>query len=141
MKRILCLDVGTKRIGVAVSDPLGLTAQGVMVLPRQGHRKDFPAILELCRQYEVEMILLGLPLNEEGETGEAAKKIERFQKQLQTYLHQAGFQVSFETWDERYSTAEAEDFLLEMDVSRAKRKKVIDKLAAVMILTRYLREK
>ena len=140
MKRILCLDVGTKRIGVAISDPFGWTAQGLETIARQNAAKDFGKIADLCHSYEVEHVIVGIPLNQEGEVGKEANKINRFQKKLQVFFEEKKMPLLVEGWDERYSTAEAEERLIEMDVSRAKRRKVIDKMAAVIILESYLRE-
>ncbi|MBI4126864.1 MAG: Holliday junction resolvase RuvX [Deltaproteobacteria bacterium] len=138
--RVLALDVGTKRIGVALSDPFGWTAQGLNVLPRRCDRDDHQAILDLCREHQVERVIVGIPLDQEGAYGVSAKRIERFRQSLAQFLKAAGLTIPVEGWDERYSTAEAEERLLTADVSRAKRRKVIDKMAAVVILENYLRE-
>lgn len=136
--RIICLDVGSKRIGVAASDPLGITAAPVCVILRHGGVKDFEEIAGLCREYEPGLILVGLPLNEESELGAQAKKIKAFSESLEKYLIGVGIKIPFKLWDERYSTALAEERLIEADVSRKKRKKVIDKMAALVILQCYL---
>lgn len=136
--RILCLDIGTKRIGLATSDPLGLTAQGIGVLARKGDARDFEAIAEKCQELNAQLILVGLPLDEEGEIGPEAAKIKAFSERLQAYLSRRGMDIPFKMWDERYSTVQAEERLIAADVSRAKRKKVIDKMAAVVILEDYL---
>lgn len=136
--RILCLDIGEKRIGVAVSDPLCLTAQGLKVIERRGDKKDFPAIEELCRELSVELILVGLPLDEEGGEGKAAGKTRKFSERLALHLKNSGVKIPFEFWDESYSTEVAENFLIDADVGRKKRRLVIDKMAAVVILTDYL---
>jgi putative Holliday junction resolvase len=132
--RILCLDVGEKNIGVAVSDPLGLTAQGLEVIKRQSLSKDLRRIQQLLKDYDVEEIVLGLPLNMNGTMGEKAREILCFKEKLE---EAAGITVT--TWDERLTTVAAQRALLEADVSRKGRKKVIDKLAAVFILESYLR--
>lgn len=136
MKRILCLDVGEKNIGVAVSDSLGLTAQGLEVIKRQSLSRDLERIRQLIKEYEVEEIVLGLPRNMDGTIGEKAREILRFKDKLDAL---AGIKVT--TWDERLTTVAAQRALLEADVSRKGRKKVIDKLAAVLILDSYLRFK
>ncbi|MBT3181005.1 MAG: Holliday junction resolvase RuvX [Deltaproteobacteria bacterium] len=136
--RIICLDIGSKRIGVAASDPLGWTAQGVEVIERKGNKKDMERICEICREWEAEKIVAGLPLNEEGEIGPAAKKIQGFVDKLKVHLEGAKLDIDVEMWDERYSTAIAEERLIEADVSRKKRKRVIDKMAATVILQDYL---
>jgi putative Holliday junction resolvase len=138
---ILCLDIGTKRIGVAVSDPLGISAHGVATIKRQNREKDFEEILKFVRETEAQKIIIGLPLDEEGEVGDSAKKILIFLTELECFLKDQGLEIPLETWDERYSTAEAEEHLLKFDVSRRKRKRVIDKMAAVMILRDYLASK
>lgn len=132
--RILCLDVGEKNIGVAVSDPLGLTAQGLEVIKRQSLSKDLQKIRQLLKDYNVEEIVLGLPRNMNGTIGEKAREILRFKEKLDEV---AGIAVTL--WDERLTTVAAQRALLEADVSRKGRKKVIDKLAAVFILESYLR--
>ena len=139
--RILALDVGTKRIGVAVTDPFGWTAQGIQSLERHTIQEDVKVLERLCREYEVERIIVGLPLDQEGGRGKSAKNMEYFQKMLETHLCQQGLSIPVEGWDERYSTAEAEERLIAADVSRKKRRKVIDKMAAVVILESYLRER
>ena len=132
--RILCLDVGEKNIGVAGSDPLGLTAQGLEVIKRQSLSKDLRKIRQLLKDYDVEEIVLGLPRNMNGTIGVKAREILRFKENLE---EAAGIAVT--TWDERLTTVAAQRALLEADVSRKGRKKVIDKLAAVFILESYLR--
>lgn len=132
--RILCLDVGEKNIGVAVSDPLGLTAQGLEVIKRQSLSTDLRKIRQLLKDYNVEEIVLGLPRNMNGTIGEKAREILRFKEKLDEV---AGIAVTL--WDERLTTVAAQRALLEADVSRKGRKKVIDKLAAVFILESYLR--
>lgn len=139
MTRILCLDVGEKRIGLAVSDTFGWTAQGLSTMTRRQDAQVFSAISELCREYEVEHVIVGIPLDQEGEMGPQAKKVEAFRHNLEHSLHEEGMFIPVEGIDERYSTKDAEERLLEQDVSRAKRKKVIDKMAAVVILESYLR--
>ena len=128
------LDVGTKTIGVAVSDQLGFTAQGVSTIERRGIKKDLEELKKLIHTYEVSQILVGLPLNMNGSEGPRAKDIRAFAKDVEIGIE--GIPVIF--WDERLSTAGAERSLLEADLSRAKRKKVIDKMAAVFILQGYL---
>jgi len=133
MSRILSLDLGEKNIGVAVSDPLGLTAQGVEVLRRQSLSGVLERIRQLIDEYGVEEIVLGLPRRMDGTLGEKAKEVLRFKDKLENF---AGIKVTL--WDERFSTVAARRALLEADVSRKGRKKVIDKLAAVLILEGYL---
>lgn len=131
--RIMGLDVGDKRIGVAISDPMGWTAQPHSVLHRTSPAHDFAYLTELCRQQQIEMIVLGLPLNMNGSVGPRAQLVRAFAAELSV---STGLAVDF--WDERLSTKSAQRTLLEADVSRKKRKGVIDKLAAVHILQGYL---
>jgi len=128
------LDVGEKTIGVAVSDPLGCIAQGVKTILRGGPvLDDIKNIKELTRQYDIELIVVGLPRNMNGALGEQGNKILKFVEKLKDNLN-----LDVEIWDERLSTVAAEKMLLSANVSRRRRKKVIDKLAAVIILQNYL---
>ena len=134
--RILGLDYGTKTTGVAVSDPMGWTAQGLEIIRRQeeAHLKaTLKRIAELCEEYKVEKIVLGLPKNMNNTIGERGEKTLEFKAKLEARLN-----IPVVTWDERLSTVAAESVLLEADVSRKKRKTVIDKLAATIILQNYL---
>ncbi len=127
--RLLGLDYGSRRIGVAVSDPLGITAQPLPPIRRESDEKDIEAIAATVRQYEVAGVVLGLPLHLDGGEGTQAKKAIRFGEKIRERL---GLPV--ETWDERLTTAQAERHLIESGVSRGKRKEVRDSLAAVFIL-------
>lgn len=131
--RIMGLDVGDKTIGIALSDPMGWTAQPVTVLRRTSLKQDLEELARLCREQEVEKIVVGLPRNMNGTYGPRAQLVMEFKEKLEQAL---GLPV--ETWDERLSTAAAERTLLAADVSRARRKQVVDKLAAVVILQGYL---
>ena len=137
--KILCLDIGTKRVGVAASDPMGWMAQPIEVLVRRGGRKDFDAIAALVRELAADRIVVGLPLDAEGEAGPQAEKVKRFAERLGAHLKAADIDVPIELWDERYSTATAEARLIDADVSRQRRREVIDKMAAAVILEDYLR--
>ncbi|HPF53509.1 MAG TPA: Holliday junction resolvase RuvX [Clostridia bacterium] len=133
MIRILALDVGEKRIGVAVSDALGISAQGVETYTRQNRDKDVEHILELAKRYSPCKLLFGLPRNMDGSYGPQAEKIQRFADRiLESWDGEHDF------YDERMTTMAASRVLLDADVSRAKRKTVIDKLAAVVILQGYM---
>ncbi|HHW73460.1 MAG TPA: Holliday junction resolvase RuvX [Firmicutes bacterium] len=134
--RILGLDVGEKTIGVAMSDPLGWTAQALQVIRRSTLEEDFAALKELVEQYKVEKFVVGLPRRTDGSYGPEVEKIYSFASELKRY-----FQLPVEYWDERFSTAAAQRILLQGDVSRAKRRKVIDKVAAAVILQAYLDRK
>jgi putative Holliday junction resolvase len=131
-ERILCLDVGDVRIGVAVSDPTRTIATPVEVLTRVGWGPDTRRISELCRQYDTTEIVSGLPLNMDGTEGFQAEKVRSFCAQLE----KAGFHVQFQ--DERLTTVSAEDFMMEDNLSRADRKKRVDKVAAAVILRQWL---
>ncbi len=131
--RILALDVGTKRIGLAVSDPLGLTAQGLKVLDRQDPERDLNRLLEIARDYRVKEVLVGLPRHLDGRLGEQAEEILALARALGDAL---GVKVT--TWDERLSTAEAERLLIAADLRRARRRRVVDQVAATLILQAYL---
>lgn len=135
--RILGLDYGEKRIGVAVSDPLGFTAQGVVVITRSKDiGKDIAELKSIINKYGVEEIVMGLPITMKGEVGSSAKAVLEFVDKVKIALN-----LPIITWDERFSTAAAERVLIEADLSRAKRKKVIDKEAAVFMLQGYLDSK
>lgn len=134
--RIMGLDYGSKTVGVAVSDPLGLTAQGIETICRKEEnklRKTLARIEELVKEYEVEKIVLGLPKHMNNDLGERAEKSLEFQEML---MRRTGLEVMM--WDERLSTASAERTLIESQVRREDRKKYVDKIAAVFILQGYL---
>ena len=134
--RILGLDYGSKTVGVAVSDPLGLTAQAVETIWRkqENHlRQTLARIDELAAEYQVERIVLGYPKNMNNTIGERAEKALEFQQLLEK---RTGLQVIM--WDERLTTVEANRTLMEASVRRENRKKYLDQLAAVFILQGYL---
>jgi len=131
MKRIMGIDIGEKRIGIAVSDLLGLTAQGVETYTRRGEG-DAAYIADKAKRLGAETVVAGLPLNMNGTEGPSAAKAREFMEEVRAL----GLNVVFQ--DERLSTVSAQRTLLEADVSREKRKKVVDKLAAVYILGAYL---
>lgn len=133
MARILGIDLGSRRIGVAVSDGLGLTAQPRTTLARHGGARDIAAIGAALKDCDADRIVLGLPLDPEGREGDAARRARDFAAKLV-----AGLNVPVELIDESFSTVEAEAVLLAADVSRARRKQVVDKLAAAVILQRWL---
>ena len=132
-KRVLALDVGDRTIGVAVSDALGITAQGVETIRRKSWDKDFARLAELMRLYETDAFVIGFPKNMNGTQGERCDIVRDFAARLQEKI--TGSKVVF--WDERLSTVAAERSLIAADVSRAKRRKVIDKMAAVFLLQGY----
>lgn len=129
--RILALDVGDRRVGVALSDEMGWTAQPLEVIDRGSAHLD--RIIELVSEYQVERIIVGMPYNMDGSSGARVDKTRLFMERLQNRLA-----VPVESWDERLSTVAAERALLQADVSRARRRQVRDKLAAVFILQGYL---
>ncbi|HWC17796.1 MAG TPA: Holliday junction resolvase RuvX [Terriglobales bacterium] len=131
--RVLGLDVGSRRIGVAVSDPLGITAQGVTTLHRRNRRYDTAELRKLLTQYQVREIVVGNPLRMSGEMGSQAEKMATFAAQLEQE-----FSIPVRLWDERLSTAEAHRLLDETAIRDARRKEVIDKMAAVLILQSFL---
>jgi putative pre-16S rRNA nuclease len=131
--RILGLDVGDKTIGVAVSDGLGLTAQGVTTIRRRSYDKDLELLAGYIDEYEVGKVVVGLPKNMDGSLGPQAEKAINFADRIRERL---GIDVSM--YDERLSTLLVQKAMIEADVSRAKRKKVVDMLAAQVILQGYL---
>lgn len=131
-ERIICLDIGDARIGVAVSDPTGTIAMPVEVIRRIGWGPDTKRIIQICDSYGTNRILSGLPLNMDGSEGFQAKKVRDFCNQLE----QSGLRVIYQ--DERLSTVSAEEILIEGGLSRGDRKQVVDKVAATVILQQWL---
>ncbi|WP_461204509.1 Holliday junction resolvase RuvX [Clostridium sp. DL1XJH146] len=131
--RCLGLDVGDKTIGVAISDPTGLIAQGVTTIIRKNKKEDYKQVLKFCEEYKVEKIICGMPKNMDGTIGIQGEKTNVFIKGLENRTR-----IPVVSWDERLTTKAANRALLEADFSRAKRKKVIDKVAAVYILQGFL---
>ena len=131
-ERIVALDVGDRRIGIAVSDPLGITAQPIETYTRVGYGPDTRRIAQLAQQYVTNRILCGLPLNMDGTQGFQTQKVREFAAKLE----ETGLTVEF--YDERMTTVLAEGALLEADMRRENRKKKVDMVAAVMILQSYL---
>ena len=131
--RIMGLDIGDKTIGVAVSDLMGLTAQGVTTIKRVGKKKDIEAIKQIIAEKQVNKIVSGLPKNMNGTIGTQGEKVQKFCELLKEETN-----LPIEFWDERLSTVAAERSLIEGNVRRENRKKVIDMLAAVIILQGYL---
>ena len=131
--RIMGLDIGSRTIGIAISDELGITAQGLKTLRRKSMEEDFEEIATIIRQFEIEKIVVGLPTNMDGTLGIQAEKVLKWLEALKDRI-----EIPVATWDERLTTVGASRVLLEADLSRKKRKKVIDKVAAVLILQGYL---
>jgi putative holliday junction resolvase len=131
--RLLGLDFGSHRIGIAISDPLGIIAQRLTTIRRQGDEKDIQAIAAAARDYDVEAVIVGLPLLPDGREGAQAKKARAFAEKLRERL---GLPVDM--WDERLTTAQAERHLIASGVRRENRREVRDSLSAVMILQSVL---
>jgi putative Holliday junction resolvase len=132
-RRVIAIDLGARRIGVAVTDALRLSAHPHATVARRGGQRDLDAIAALVRELDAERVVLGLPLSPEGDEGPAAKSARAFAARLQ-----AALTVPVELVDESFSTVEAEDVLLAADVSRARRRQVVDRIAAAVILRRWL---
>lgn len=136
--RALGLDVGSKTIGVAVSDPGGALASPRQVLARRGTKEDVVAVAALARDTSARHVVVGLPLELDGSVGHRARLVQRFVAALEPVLQDLPEAPAIHTWDERFSTAGAERALLEADLSRARRKQVIDAAAAQFILQGWL---
>ncbi len=130
--RVLGLDVGSKTIGVAVTDELGMCAHALTVIERRGTVRDVETVMKLARENGAERAVAGMPYEPDGTEGHRASRVRVFLDALTA----AGLQI--ETWDESFSTVEAEEVLVRADLSRKKRKKVVDRLAAQMILQGWL---
>lgn len=131
--RILALDVGELRIGVAISDPTGATAQPLQTVVRTGGDDGLTELVAIIQRYDVKEVVVGLPTRTGGEEGPEARRVRAFARRLQRL---AGVPVVFV--DERYSTREAERILLRADLSRDRRRKVLDHVAAAIVLDTYL---
>src|SRR5580765_2506745 len=131
--RILALDHGTKRIGVAISDELKMIAQPLEFIPAEPFAGFLTRLKEILREKEVELILLGLPRNMDGSYGPAALKVQEFAAALRGALT-----IPIQTWDERLTSVQANRFLIEGGVRREKRKEKVDKTAAAILLQSYL---
>lgn len=129
----MALDVGSRTIGVAVSDPLGWTGQGVTVIRRRNREYDLAEVLRLVGEWDVSELVVGLPLSLDGSRGPQAQKVEAFATRL---AEASGLPVRLQ--DERLSTRQAERVMVDADLSRRRRRQVIDKAAAVLILQSYL---
>ena len=139
--RILGLDVGQKTIGIAVSDPLGFTAQGITTIRRKNKNYDLEEVIKLIKKYEANIIVIGLPKNMNGSIGFAGEKIMEFTKLLEEKIQEEVENyknIKIEMWDERLRTVAAHRAMLEADLSRSKRKKIVDKIAATYILQGFL---
>ena len=131
--KILALDVGDRRIGLAISDEMGWTAQGLETYERRNLRQDLVYLIELIRSRDVTDIVVGLPRHLDGHIGPQAQKVLTFVESLKTRIS-----VPVLMWDERLTSREAERTLIDAHVSRSKRKTVVDQMAAILILQGYL---
>jgi putative holliday junction resolvase len=131
--RILAIDYGSKRMGLAVSDLLGITAQGIETMQRRNKRADFAHLRRVIREKDVQEIVVGLPLKMSGEAGDQAERAARFGQELRQE-----FNLPVHLWDERLTSAEANRVLREAELSTQKRVKAVDRMAAVLILQSFL---
>jgi putative holliday junction resolvase len=131
--RILGMDVGSRRIGLAVSDPLGITAQGIETLQRANKKSDFAHLSRVIREYEIKQIVVGLPLRMSGAEGTQSEKMQVFAEELRKR-----FKLPVHLWDERLTSAEANRLLRETDLSIEKRGKAVDRMAAILILQSWM---
>jgi putative Holliday junction resolvase len=131
--RVLALDVGSRRIGMAVSDPLGITAQGIETLKRTNKRSDFEQLQSVIERYEVGEVVVGYPLHMSGQAGAQSLKIAEFAEQLRRR-----FALPVHLWDERLTSAEANRLLRETEMSIRRRGQVVDRMAATLILQSFL---
>jgi putative holliday junction resolvase len=131
--RILAIDHGTKRMGIALSDELGMTAQPLEFIPAEPFSDFIDRLKELIREKQVEQILVGMPRNMDGSYGPAAMKVREFVAVLKEIIP-----IPISTWDERLTSAQANRFLIQADVRRRDRKEKVDKAAAAILLQSYL---
>jgi putative Holliday junction resolvase len=131
--RVLGLDVGSKTIGMAVSDPLGITAQGLQTIRRQNKRFDFGQLKEVILKYGVIEIIVGYPLRMSGAEGTQAEKMQVFAEELRKH-----FRMPVHLWDERLTSAQANRVLRDSEMSIKRRGEVVDRLAAVLILQSWM---
>jgi putative Holliday junction resolvase len=134
--RILAIDYGSRRMGLAVTDPLGITAQGIETLERRNKRSDFARLERILRQYQVREIVLGYPLRMSGEEGRQTEKVDAFRAELESR-----FALPVHLWDERLTSAEANRILREAELSIQKRAQAVDRMAAVLILQSFLQSR
>lgn len=139
MKRKIALDVGDKTIGVALSDELGITGQGLMTIDRIGIKKDTSKIVELIKEYDCDTVIIGLPLNLNGSDSVQTEKVRDFREKFENKLRSSALAYVNIVWqDERFTTKLAENVLIAGNVRRENRKKYIDKQAAIIIMQSYL---
>ena len=131
--RVLGMDVGSKTIGLAVSDPLGITAQGLVTVRRKNKRLDFEQLASVIRDYQVSEIVIGYPLRMSGMEGVQAEKMQRFADEVREK-----FSLPVHLWDERLTSSQANRLLREFDLSIKKRGEAVDRMAAVLILQNWM---
>ncbi|HET9183883.1 MAG TPA: Holliday junction resolvase RuvX [Candidatus Angelobacter sp.] len=131
--RILAIDYGSRRMGLAVSDPLGITAQGLETLERKNKRSDFARLERLIREYQIAEIVMGNPLRMSGEEGTQSRKVAEFADELRRR-----FALPVHLWDERLTSSEANRLLRDAEVSLQKRAQAVDRMAATLILQSFL---
>jgi putative Holliday junction resolvase len=132
-KRILAIDYGSRRMGLAVSDALGITAQGLETLQRKNRRSDFARLERVIRENQVQEIVLGYPLRMSGQEGTQSQKVAEFAEELRKK-----FELPVHLWDERLTSAEANRLLREADLSIQKRAQAVDRMAATLILQSFM---
>lgn len=137
--RKIGLDVGDKTIGVAVSDEMGIIAQGITTIERVGIKKDTGKVLDYINDYNCDTVVIGLPLKLDGTDSPQTEKVREFRQKLENKLKGSGMNhVKVDYYDERLTTVMAERVLIEADMRRSKRKEIIDRQAAIIILQSYL---
>ena len=142
--RYMGLDIGDATIGIALSDPFGIIAQGHENYRRVSTKEDIAHLVDIIVAYEVTMVVAGLPLNMNGTSGPQAEKVRLLTKQIEKKLKfsdKLKAPVPVELWDERLSTVQAERMMIEADLSRARRRQIVDKMAAIVILQSFLDSK
>jgi putative pre-16S rRNA nuclease len=132
-QRILGLDVGLRRIGLAISDSLGITAQGLETLQRQNKRRDLDRLRAIIQKYDIAEIVVGYPLRMSGAEGTQAVKIKQFAEELKKRFH-----LPVHLWDERLTSAEANRVLRQSEISIERRAAAVDRMAAVLILQNWM---
>ncbi|MBQ2311042.1 MAG: Holliday junction resolvase RuvX [Firmicutes bacterium] len=136
--RWIGLDIGDKTIGVAVSDPLFISAQGVTTIERVGIKKDTTKVMEYIKEYEADTVVCGLPLMLDGSDSPQTEKVREFAERLKNKTQSNGLKLNYVFQDERFTTKIAENVLIEANMRREKRKTIIDRQAAVIILQSYM---
>ncbi len=132
----MAIDHGTRRMGLAVTDPLGITAQGIETLQRKNKRADFGRLERIIREYQIKEIVLGNPLRMSGQAGTQSQKVAEFAEELRQR-----FQLPVHLWDERLTSAEANRLLRDAEVSTQKRAQAVDRMAAVLILQSFMQSR